>query len=478
MKLKPTMPKFPMLYHGTSSILLPSIKELGLLPQSEVLNKKMMPYIGSSENPNYISLTTDKQKAWQFADITARQIGGNSVILVFQRGDLLHGLFYEDPEEQPHKDLLLYDRPIKENFKLIQDTKNAIINYVLKESMINQIDKELQPVMKKFWNTFGTGNISTESCIGHNESSDTFQHFYIKLNNKEIEEKPLLQFFLASVFKKPNIKEQEEDGQVVISTKYFKEDGSLPEGVNVEDVKKANKLALEDFNNVLDEYTKTNVLKKSKTILVDSSFAKLILEAIKEEIVGQNLGNLEIETILNHAFRQYNVHFVEGHAGTSQHANQAEVYISQASIYNNFAIYIEYEPDFWTIFEDDTKWPIFVDVIEKLVEHELTHREQMKRILTKTNDYRLQQIMSKGSQATSEYLSKPQELMSFANESVKEFLQQGYSEKQILNLIKSPWKNESPSRSESDIFWTYTEWFTATDLPFKRFLKYMFSKLI
>ena len=140
--------------------------------------------------------------------------------------------------------------------------KNKIIESVLKEAMIEQIDKALQPVMKKFWNTFGTGNITFESCIGHNESPDTFQHFYIKLNNKEIQEKPLLQFFLTFVFKKPNIVEQKEDGQVVISTKYFREDGMLPKGVNVEDVKKANKLAFEDFKNALDEYAKTNVLKK------------------------------------------------------------------------------------------------------------------------------------------------------------------------------------------------------------------------
>jgi hypothetical protein len=80
-------------------------------------------------------------------------------------------------------------------------------------------------------------------------------------------------FFLTFVFKNPNIVEQKEDGQVVISTKYFREDGMLPKNVSVEDVKKANKLAFEDFKNALDEYAKTNVLKESsvtfdsKTIL-------------------------------------------------------------------------------------------------------------------------------------------------------------------------------------------------------------------
>jgi hypothetical protein len=142
--------------------------------------------------------------------------------------------------------------------------KNKIIESVLKEAMIKQIDEALQPVMKKFWNTFGTGNITRGSCIGHTEDPKTFQHFYIQFNNEEIENKPLLQFFLTHVWEKPNIVEKQKDGQIVISTKYFREDGVLPKGVNVEDVKKANKLAFEDFKNALDEYTKTNVLNKIK----------------------------------------------------------------------------------------------------------------------------------------------------------------------------------------------------------------------
>jgi hypothetical protein len=107
-------------------------------------------------------------------------------------------------------------------------------------------------------------------------------------------------------------------------------------------------------------------------------------------------------------------------------------------IYNNFAIYIEYESEFWTIFEDDEKWNTFVDVTEKIIAHELTHREQMIRIVNRVNDYKLQQIMAKGSETAGNYLSNPQELMSFANESVQEYLQLGYTKERILKLLKSP----------------------------------------
>jgi hypothetical protein len=99
---------FPIVYHGTSSKLLLSIKKIGLLPQSMVLKKKLTKYMGSSENPDYVSVTTDRDIAWQFASLTTHNLGGEPIVLIITN---LYPLFI-DPEGGGSKKYLLFEGSI------------------------------------------------------------------------------------------------------------------------------------------------------------------------------------------------------------------------------------------------------------------------------------------------------------------------------------------------------------------------------
>jgi len=99
-----------MMYHGTSSKLLPDIIKYGLQPQSEALRQKYIKYIGDSENPDYVSVTSNMQTAWMFADITASATNGEMIVISIFISD--PSSVYTDPEEFPHKIMFLHEGPI------------------------------------------------------------------------------------------------------------------------------------------------------------------------------------------------------------------------------------------------------------------------------------------------------------------------------------------------------------------------------
>jgi hypothetical protein len=216
----------------------------------------------------------------------------------------------------------------------------------------------------------------------------------------------------------------------------------------------------------------------SAVISVDSSFVSKELNKVKNELIDKNLGNLEIEEILNKAFSKHNIKFVMGQSGTSDHPKYAEVYISQASIYENLSIVIEYEEGFYLVFDNEDKWKTFVNVVSHIIAHELVHREQIKKILNRVGNQKLKQVVMQSAEKATDYLSQKQEIMSFAQEAVLELKQLGYDNKKIETLLKAPYKNSAPGRGESDIFWMYTEWFLPEDKALKLFLKscYLYLK--
>ncbi|AEO93510.1 gp251 [Bacillus phage G] len=63
-----------ILYHGTSSIYLDSIKENGIIPNSGNSNSK-------DSNSSFVYVTNQFKEAKDFADYTVEQKGGNPVVL-------------------------------------------------------------------------------------------------------------------------------------------------------------------------------------------------------------------------------------------------------------------------------------------------------------------------------------------------------------------------------------------------------------
>lgn len=194
---------------------------------------------------------------------------------------------------------------------------------------------------------------------------------------------------------------------------------------------------------------------------------------------------LEIEEILNKNFKKHKIKFDSGF-GSSQFDTHTRVGIINAGIQDDGLIIINYADYFYETFEDEELYNELSVLIKNLVSHELTHLQQMKKITLKhKNNYKISEILNKLTKDPNnrfKYLSSKQEMMAFAVECVEEYRSNGYSDKEILKKMKSPW-----GEVESDIFWMYFDyfdyrgnWMSGKDkMEMKgildRFLKYMYQ---
>lgn len=220
-----------------------------------------------------------------------------------------------------------------------------------------------------------------------------------------------------------------------------------------------------------------------KVINVDTTFVKNILLKVKNKIVGKELGNFEIEEILNNAFKQYNISFVNTFNISILPEDNANVGISKAAISENLNIEVYYLDYFYEIFKDDYLYDTFIKVVRSLLSHELIHRAQFKKILYKVKGsnlyYDIIHKLESDPNKISKYLCDKQELMAFARQAVEEFRLIEYDDETILKLIRRPYSNElGIDRAESNTFWFYTEWFELYSQELKRFLNYMYAYLV
>lgn len=227
-----------------------------------------------------------------------------------------------------------------------------------------------------------------------------------------------------------------------------------------------------------------SILLSEGIIQPDASFVKPLLNSIKSKLIGQGLGNLEIEDILNDSFIRHDIVFESGWSEMADDPDMAQVCISKASTSAHGDIQILYTDEFYEIFENDDEWSRFVSVIQKLVSHELIHRSQIDKIAQNTSSHKTYDVLEKMAKNDKNslrvYLSKPHEAMAFAKEAYLEFSEAGYSDEKILNRVREPFARWDiyPDRSESHIFWTYTENFDAGEPGLRQFLRYLYAYTI
>jgi hypothetical protein len=202
-----------------------------------------------------------------------------------------------------------------------------------------------------------------------------------------------------------------------------------------------------------------------------------ILESIKEDLIGKDYGNLEIENILNKTFNKYRINFERGFNEITKD-DWEEVGIIEGYIYENGEIYIVYDNNFYLTFEDYYLWDTFKKVCASIISHELTHRDQFIKILKNQNYVKPVSIITNSS-----YLSDDKEIQAFARQALEEYIQLGYNKNQILQLIKTPTGSNisQASKEESDSFWYYYDYFSdpqyGNPKVWKKFLKYMYQYL-
>jgi len=213
----------------------------------------------------------------------------------------------------------------------------------------------------------------------------------------------------------------------------------------------------------------------------DISFVEPTMNKIRKQLVGNDLGNLEIADILNKAFRKHQIQFEPTNSGPSAHAERNEAGIPVGSIDEKLNIIIEYNEYLHEVFVDNYNWDTFIKVLKNMISHELIHRQQIKKIYLKNFDpYMRDQIlrqMQADPHSRESYLANKQEMRAFAQEAVNEFLSIGYNKEQIMHRLRYPYKADSPHAEESDTFWSYINWFEPNSKEIKQFIAYMYKFL-
>lgn len=209
------------------------------------------------------------------------------------------------------------------------------------------------------------------------------------------------------------------------------------------------------------------------------SWVSSYIDSVKDEIIGNDLSNIEIADILNKKFQSKRIKFEDSPSfGEPLRDSWAEVGITKGFIYSDGTIGIGYDSNFWETFEDDYLWDNFKNIVSSIIAHELTHRDQFIKMLKNAN-----YVDSSNSDINSEYLSHPKEIQAFAREAVEDYMQLGYSVKDILQLLRTAEGGNirQASKEESDAFWYYYDYFQGNEYGnrkvWNKFLKYMYEYL-
>jgi hypothetical protein len=182
---------------------------------------------------------------------------------------------------------------------------------------------------------------------------------------------------------------------------------------------------------------------------------KLLLK-IKDDLIEKELGNLEIEKILNKEFIKKRLQFELGF-GVSQFDSMNSLGIISAYTNNYGDIVIQYDESFYKTFEDLELYLDFGKVLGRIIQHEIVHRSQIEKIKRNNTSYEVHRILNAISTDPTnrfKYLSNKHEMMAFAVEAVEEFRDLGYTDKEIIKKINSPWGDV-----EGDIFYMYFDYF-------------------
>lgn len=222
------------------------------------------------------------------------------------------------------------------------------------------------------------------------------------------------------------------------------------------------------------------VQKIQAVISSDSSFVRRVLEDVKDTLIGHGFGNRKIKRILDNAFKPYEIYFKEG-TGQSSDRDWRHLGIRSGRTFPDLKIQIEYTKDFWKTFKDDDSWDLFMEVLSRLVAHELVHRAQIQKMIKKLGpEWKKITHYGKGYKSAVEYLRNPQELMSRAHDAVDELLV-NFPRDEIEERLKS-FSETTPGYwhsivEDSDTLEMYTRIFSKRDPVFKRLFKYMYQYL-
>lgn len=204
---------------------------------------------------------------------------------------------------------------------------------------------------------------------------------------------------------------------------------------------------------------------------VNVDFVTRVLNNIKSELIGKNLGSLDIELLLNKAFDRYDVQFKDDYEPYGN-SDFAEVGITHGSIDADGYVTVGYNSsDFYKTFDDDYLWNNFINTVKSIISHELTHRNQLSMNRINTDE-----IIPADMSTAHSYMSDKRELQAFARQAIQDFLNVGYTKEQILRLLKGE-KTNAAHAEESGAYWYYHDLKRDDPKTWTSFKKHMYQLL-
>ena len=216
-------------------------------------------------------------------------------------------------------------------------------------------------------------------------------------------------------------------------------------------------------------------IKMARLPPIDLSGVSAALAKVRSKVDGHRLADHQAAEILTRVLREFNVEFMDG-GRESGHPDYAKVYISEAWTNSDGGIKITYEPGFGAQFaEKGDAWGSLVEVTRAILAHELTHREQIKRIQeSKSNPYVADQVLnglSRGhGQSKDEYLSPMHEVHAWARQAIEELRAAHYSDESILQNLRGT-EGTNDMGADSPAFYEYLSFFGIHDPVFKSLVK-------
>jgi DNA-binding transcriptional regulator YhcF (GntR family) len=203
-------------------------------------------------------------------------------------------------------------------------------------------------------------------------------------------------------------------------------------------------------------------------IEVKSSFITKIFDNIEDELF--DAANIEeIESILNGAFYSKKIEFVAGDNPADiprfKNAGIEEAFFD----FDDDFIYIHYNKrTFLKTFRDSKKWEGFKSLVAELIVHELVHKAQLKRMKVSMPSKKYKEIRTKNKKKTSNvpYFEDKNEIAAYAKEIIHELQEKGYSNEDILKLLKNP-----SSSKDSEVLSMYYDMLKSDSIPKETFTR-------
>lgn len=160
--------------------------------------------------------------------------------------------------------------------------------------------------------------------------------------------------------------------------------------------------------------------------------------------------------LINNNFKKNSIYFV---------LTDKQSLSASTSKNGNIKIYVN--DNFYDVFVDDKKYYKFKEWLEKILNHELIHREQSKKV-----DWSKFDIKTTQSKSKKDYLSHEHEIMAYAKTTVDQLKSKLNFTGRILEFLRQPYENVSP------VFDMYVNEFNKDSKVLKKFYKYIYEYII